>query len=42
MARMRAQLGLIGLVAALALTACGGPKTGAAAAGPKGPGRSPS
>jgi multiple sugar transport system substrate-binding protein len=38
MARMRAQLGLIGLVAALALTACGGPKTGGGGGGAQGTG----
>ena len=38
MARTRAQLGLIGLVAALALTACGGPKTGGGGGGAQGTG----
>jgi trehalose/maltose transport system substrate-binding protein len=33
MVRMRARLGLIGLVAALALTACGGPKSGGGSGG---------
>ena len=38
MARMRAQLGLIGLVAALALTACGGPSGGGGGGGAQGTG----
>jgi multiple sugar transport system substrate-binding protein len=38
MAGTRARLGLIGLVAALALTACGGPKTGGGGGGAQGTG----
>jgi multiple sugar transport system substrate-binding protein len=38
MARMRVQLGLIGVVAALVLAACGGPKTGGGGGGAQGTG----